>query len=84
MAALEWYLCRGVIEELYARSDGRQDRSVVQRGCMGPKDGTREYDAEPGIKSERSTETPISGFEADGFRTALTATAARSIVSSDP
>ena len=52
MAALEWYLCRGVIEELYARSDGRQDRSVVQRGCMVPKDGTREYDAEPGIKSE--------------------------------
>jgi hypothetical protein len=50
---------------------------------MVPKDGTREYDAEPGIKSERSTETPISGFEADGFRTALTATAARSILSSD-
>lgn len=43
-----WDLCRDVIDEMYARPDGRQDRGVGQRGCVVPEDGTREYRAEHG------------------------------------
>ena len=42
------YLGRGVVNELYARPDGGQDRRVGQRGCVVPENGTRQYGAERG------------------------------------
>ena len=55
-----WELCRCVIDELYARPDGGQDRGVGQRGLMSPKMAPASTAPNAGINSERSTATAIS------------------------